>query len=93
MAVYARCQSTFPPPWTDAMRQASTARWPTLPITTIQPITREAVVRQQAEPGYLARLVRRLPAPVSPTLPWTRIWRCWIRRWRTGSLIRARPER
>jgi DNA polymerase-3 subunit epsilon len=62
MAVYARCQSTFPPEWSDALRQASSARWPTLPMTTVQPITREAVVRQQAEPGYLACLVRRLPA-------------------------------
>jgi DNA polymerase-3 subunit epsilon len=62
MAVYARCQSSLPREWTDALRRASTARWPALPVTTVQLVTREVVVRQQAEPGYLARLVRRLPA-------------------------------
>lgn len=63
LAVYARCHATLPPEWTDGLRHAATARWPSLPITTIQPITRERAVRQRAaELGYLARLVRRLPA-------------------------------
>lgn len=62
MAVYARRRSSLPPEWTEALRRASTARWPALPVTAGQPVTREVVVRQQAEPGYLARLVRRLPA-------------------------------
>jgi DNA polymerase-3 subunit epsilon len=62
MAVYGRCQSTFPSEWNDALHRASSARWPILPMTTVQPVTREVVVRRQAEPGYLARLVRRLPA-------------------------------
>jgi DNA polymerase-3 subunit epsilon len=62
MAVYARQQSSLPREWTEALRTASSARWPALPTTTVQLVTREVVVRQQAEPDYLARLVRRLPA-------------------------------
>lgn len=63
LAVYRRCHTTLPDDWADGLRQAAVATWPSLPVTTIQPVTRQLAARQQADQlDYLARLIRRLPA-------------------------------
>ncbi len=62
LGVYRRCHASLPEDWAVEVRQAAVAVWPSLPTTTIQPVTRQLAARRQAaQLDYLAQLVRRLP--------------------------------